>query len=286
MAQFRVIANAGRCRLGEGPLWSARDQAFYWVDILGQSVHRLNLANEAVTTWPIPQKIGWLIERAQQPGFVAGLQTGFAHLTLEPFSIHVVAQPEAHLPSNRMNDAKADAAGRIWAGTMHVDADQPTGAHYRLDPDHTVTCVGTDYLITNGPAFSPDQRRMYHNDSGLGVVYCFDMSDAGELCNRRVFLRFDETAGKPDGMTVDAAGYLWIALWGAGCVNRFTPDGKLDRVIALPASQITSCAFVGPDLDRLFVTSAAEGVPDEEFGGALFEVYPHVRGLPPGRFAG
>jgi sugar lactone lactonase YvrE len=285
MPAFRVIEAAGRCRLGEGPLWSPRENALYWVDILGHAVHRLKLDNESVSTWPMPEKIGWIIERTHEPGFVAGFHSGIALLTLDPHSIRHIARPEPHLPNNRLNDAKADAAGRIWAGTMNMDTDQPSGAHYRLDPDHTVTRVDDGYFIANGPAFSPDQRFMYHTDSKRGLVYRFELTPDGRLLGRTVFLTFDAEAGSPDGMTVDEHGCLWIAHWGGARVSRFTPEAKLERSIALPASQITSCTFAGHDLDRMFVTSAAEGL-NERFGGALFEVDPEVRGLPPGRFAG
>lgn len=286
MSHHRVIEAAGRCRLGEGPLWSARDNALYWVDILGQAVHRLKLHDESVTTWAMPEKIGWLIERVHGPGFIAGFQSGFVFLTLEPLAHRHIARPEAHLPGNRMNDAKADAAGRIWAGTMDCDGDKPTGSHYRLGPDHEVTRVDDGYFITNGPAFSPDQRFMYHTDSKLGLVYRFDLTNDGRALNRRVFLEFDPAVSAPDGMTVDEEGGLWIAEWGGSRVTRFTADGACDRSIRLPASQITSCAFAGHNLDRMFVTSAADGRSEEPLAGALFEVYPGIGGLAPGRFGG
>ena len=232
MTGFRVIETAGRCRLGEGPLWSSRENALYWVDILGQAVHRYELDDESVTTWPMPEKIGWIIERAHAPGFIAGFQSGFALLTLDPHSIRIIARPELHLPQNRMNDAKADAAGRIWAGTMDENGDKPSGAHYRLDPDHTVTAVDSEYFIANGPAFSPDQRFIYHTDSGRGLVYRFEMTPAGRLFNRCIFLTFDVEQGTPDGMTVDQEGALWVALWAyfpqmsGGISGQFPPGAR------------------------------------------------------------
>lgn len=286
MAPVRVIDAAGRCRLGEGPLWSSRENALYWVDILGQAVHRMKLNDESVSSWQMPERIGWIIERAHRPGFVAGFQSGFALMTLEPLGVHGIARPEAHLPNNRMNDAKADAAGRVWAGTMDIDADKPSGSQYRLDPDHTVTRVDSGYFIANGPAFSRDHRHLFHTDSGRRLVYRSEITPEGELFNRSIFLAFEAEDGIPDGMTVDEEGGLWIALWGASRVSRFTPDGKFDRSIALPASQVTSCAFAGHNLDRLFVTSASEGVRNEPCAGALFEVDPQVCGLAPGQFGG
>lgn len=286
MASFRVIEAAPRSRLGEGPFWSERQQALFWVDILGQSVFRLRFADGQVRRWVVPEMIGWLIERERVAGFIAGLQSGFAYLELEPLRVTPIADPEPGLPANRMNDAKADVRGRIWAGTMPVSADEPSGALYRLDADLRITCWDRGYLITNGPAFSADGRYLYHTDSGRGLVYRFELDAAGDVRDRRVFLEFDAGEGKPDGMTVDAEGGLWIALWGGARVSRYTADGRLDRSIGLPVSQITSCCFAGPGLDRLFVTSASDGVPDEPLAGALFEVDARVRGMAPRRFAG
>jgi sugar lactone lactonase YvrE len=283
---FQVIDTAPRCRLGEGPLWSDRQQALFWVDILGQSVFRLRLEDAQVARWDMPEMIGWLIEREHGAGFVAGFQSGFAYLELDPLRIRPIANPEPECTDHRMNDAKADVHGRIWAGTMPVAADRPTGALYRLDAQGRVTCWDRGYIVTNGPAFSADGRFAYHNDSGRALVYRFELDADGGLCNRSVFLEFGPQDGKPDGMTVDAEGGLWIAMWGGARVSRFTPDGLCDRSIGLPASQITSCCFAGPALDRLFVTSASEGVRDEPLAGSLFEVDARVRGFPARRFSG
>jgi sugar lactone lactonase YvrE len=235
----------------------------------------------------MPEAIGWMIER-RTGGFVAGFKGGFARLSLDPLEIDLFANPEAHLPETRMNDAKADDRGRIWAGSMDERADaQPIGALRRLDTDFSWQEVDAGYHIANGPAFNPDHSVLYHADSARRLVYAYDIgADVGTLSNKRVFVQFEAEWGYPDGMTTDAEGGIWIAAWGGGRINRFTPDGALDRFIALPASQITSCAFAGPDLDRLFVTSAAAGREDEPHAGALFEVDAGVRGLPPGQFGG
>lgn len=287
MTAYAIVERPDRDLLGEGPLWSARDSALYWVDIKAPRVNRLDLASGEVGAWPMPEAIGWLIER-RAGGFVAGFKRGFARLTLDPLVLDLFADPEAHLPDTRMNDAKADGRGRIWAGSMDERGDaQPIGALRRLDPDFTWREVDTGYHIANGPTFSPDERVLYHADSAQRTVYAYDVDqEAGTLANKRVFVRFEDGWGYPDGMTTDAEGGVWIAAWDGGRVNRFTPDGALDRFIALPASQITSCAFAGPELDRLFVTSAAMGRDDEPHGGALFEVDAGVRGLPPGQFGG
>ncbi|MDB5430044.1 MAG: Gluconolactonase [Caulobacter sp.] len=274
--------------LGEGPLWSDRDNAVYWVDILAPAVHRYGLGDGSTRSWPMPEPIGWLIERRDAAGFIAGFRSGFALLELEPLRIRPLLNPEPERPQNRMNDAKADAAGRIWAGTMDMAIVEASGALYRFDPTGACRRMDDGYRITNGPAFSPDGRSLYHTDSERRSVYRFDLSPDGELGARSTFISFPPQWGGPDGMTTDAEGGLWIAHWGAGRVSRFTPDGRLDRFIPLPASQITSCVFAGDKLDRMFVTSAGQDLADgaEPLAGGLFEVDPGVTGLPTGRYAG
>src|ERR1700730_8104340 len=286
MPNYRVVARDHHDLLGEGPLWSSRDQSLYWVDILAPAVHRLSLTDGRVSSWPMPEMIGWVIERATAPGFIAGFQSGFAELTLEPLAIRPIIDPEPHLTENRLNDAKADHLGAIWAASMNVDVQTPGGSLYRFDPDRSVTTIDSGYVIANGPAFSPAHDYVYHTDSGRGLVYRFELRADGTVGDRQVFLEFEADWGSPDGMTVDTEGGLWIAHWGGARVSRFLPTGALDRVVPLPTARITSCAFAGPNLDRMFVTSAgADGAPDT-LAGALFEVDPGTRGLPPGQFAG
>lgn len=285
MALVRIIARDRRDLLGEGPLWSGRDNVLWWVDILGQRLNRLSLADDRVECWDMPQPIGWVIEREHAAGLVAGFHSGVALLDLDPFDLNFIAIPEPNKPTNRLNDAKADACGRIWAGTMPMAGQSPEGALYRLDPGHRIVRVDQGYCIANGPAISPDGRWLYHTDTRIRMIYRFVLDEDGTLGPREPFLRFEEDWGFPDGMTFDAEGGLWIAHWGAGCISRFDTAGRRQRSISLPASQITSCAFGGKDFDRMFVTSAADGVT-EEYGGALFEVDPGVTGLAAGRFGG
>ncbi|MEH3034870.1 MAG: SMP-30/gluconolactonase/LRE family protein [Sphingomonas adhaesiva] len=284
-----AVAGSGRATLGEGPLWSGRERAVYWVDILGRCVRRLALADGTVTAWDMPAPTGWIIERQDRAGFIAGTATGFVELLLPPGAAPVVTpihDPEPDLPANRMNDAKADAAGRIWAGTMPFSCQGETGAFYRLDPDFSCRQVDAPYTIANGPAIAPDGRTIFHTDTARRTIFRFDVHDDGTLGRRAPHIVFDEAWGSPDGMTLDADGCLWVAHWGTGQVSRFDPPGARMRSIALPASQITSMTFAGDGLDRMFVTSAADGCDDEPLAGALFEVDPGCRGLPTQRFGG
>lgn len=276
-----------RAVLGEGPVWDARDNSVYFVDIKGQALHRLSLDTDARKSWPMPEPLCWAIPRTRAPGFIAGFKRGVATLSLDPFTITPLHTPEPDLATNRLNDAKADRFGRVWFGSMDDEEKIVSGALYRLDPDLSCRRMDKGYAVANGPTFSPDGARLYHTDTGAGVIFVFDLTADGALSNKRVFVRFEDPAwGAPDGMTVDADGGVWVAHWGGGRVSCFTPEGALDRSVALPASQITSCVFAGPELKRMFVTSASIGRENELLAGALFEIDPGVRGAPAFTFGG
>jgi sugar lactone lactonase YvrE len=285
MSLVRTVERDRRDVLGEGLLWSARENAVFWVDILGKRLNRLALDTDAVTGWAIPDVIGWVVEREDGPGLIAGVGRQFVRLSLDPVTVEVIAAPEPDREGNRVNDAKADAQGRIWAGTMPFTCDVPTGSFYRLDTDGTASVVDTPYTIPNGPAIPPEGGFLLSTDTAQDTIYRYDVRDDGSVGERSVFVEFEQGWGHPDGMTFDAEGFLWVACWGASCVTRFKPDGRVDRRIALPASQITNCAFAGEGLDRMFVTSASDGV-DEAAGGCLFEVDPGCVGLLPHRYRG
>lgn len=286
--QWRIIERGGaRDKLGEGLFWSVSQQALYWTDILAPALSRLSLADGSVARWPMPERIGWVIERRGAPGLIAGFQSGFAIVDLKTMQVTPIVAPEPDLPDNRLNDAKADSAGNIWAGTMPVGADRPTGNLYRLGADRSLKTIDSGYSVANGPAFSPDEAWMYHTDTVAGMIYRFRMDDGDVAGPRETFIAFESGWGKPDGMCIDADGGLRVAHWGGSRVTRFTPEGKVDRAIELPASQITNVCFGGPDFTRMFVTSAADGQPDEQYAGSLFEIVdPGVRGLAPNLYAG
>jgi sugar lactone lactonase YvrE len=278
-----------RAELGEGPVWVAAERALYWVDINGRRIFRLSESGER-REWPTPMRVGSIAPRARG-GFIAGTDRGIALVDLDQDRFEVVASPEQHLPHNRFNDGKVDRQGRFLAGTMDDREKGSAGALYRIDPDRTCTAIDGGYGITNGPAFSPDGARMYHSDTLRQVTYAFDLDAAGEATNRRVFVQFGAGDGHPDGMTVDAEGCLWIALWGGWCVRRFSPDGDLLRTVEMPVEQPSSCAFGGPGLDRLYVTSATKGLDQTALAmqpnaGGLFMLIPGVRGIPDLPFAG
>lgn len=279
MSSVRVVSGDTRAILGEGPIWVEKSNAVFWVDIFGQRVYRLDLGDESISRWEIPERIGWIVERAGTDDFIAGLKSGFALLSLDPFLVKSIGNPEPDRPQNRLNDAKVDRYGRIWAGSMDDAEVEPTGALYRLDPDFRWSRHDDGYLVTNGPTFSLDGTILYHAESFRRMVYAFDLDEEGNLTGKRVFVQFEEKWGYPDGMTTDSEGGIWIAHWAGGRISRFTPDGRLDRFITIPATNVTSIVFAGENLDRAFVTSAAHGCGSEPLAGALFEVETNARGL-------
>lgn len=284
MAQWRMIARDGADMLGEGTIWSARDDAVYWVDILAPALNRLSLKDGAVERWAVPEPLGWVAERAGG-GFIGGFKSGFAEISLDPLTITPIGDPEPDLPGNRMNDGKADAQGQIWCGTMDMAEESDSGSLYRLTPDLVWQQMDAGYRVPNGPAFSPCGKWLYHSDTARRIMYRFARTAEG-IADRQPFISFTDADGYPDGMTVDADGHIWVAHWGGGRISRFTPDGRLDRAIALPARQVTNICFAGPDLDRMFVSSAAIGLDATPCDGGLFEVDCGVRGLQTHLFAG
>jgi xylono-1,5-lactonase len=275
--------------LGEGPVWVERESALYWVDIKGRKIFRLSDSGE-LDSWETPFRVGSLAPRASG-GFIAGTDKGIASIDPASAKFDILHHPEAHLPSNRFNDGKVDRRGRFWLGSMDDTEKDARGTLYVLGPDLRVTTVDESYRVTNGPAFSPGGDIMYHNDSARQVTFAFDILPDGSAVNRRSFLQFGPGEGYPDGMTVDADGCLWIAFWDGWCVRRYAPDGEWMETIRLPVSRPTSCAFGGPDHDRLYITSASIGLDAEALAmqpnaGGLFMTMPGVRGLAEVPFAG
>lgn len=277
--------------LGEGPLWSMREEALYWVDILGHRLHRYSI-REGQRTWQFDEEISAVAERANGEGLIVTRRHSFAVFDPSTGEMNSLATIETDIPTNRFNDGKCDSLGRFWAGTMDFDCEKRTGSLYRLSPDRTCTQVDSGYVVTNGPAWSADYKTLYHNDSANGCVYAFDFDlESGTVSNKRVFLQFDKTEGSPDGMTTDAEGGLWIARWGASKVTRHAPDGKVLHTVTLPCSQITSCAFGGPGLTTLFITSAANGLSprqleQEPLAGGIFALNLGLAGVPANQFRG
>ena len=267
--------------------------AVYWTDIKGDKLPRYRLADGAADEWQMPEDIGWVIERRHKPGFIAGFRRGVAELSLDPLTITPRLAPESSLPNNRLKDAKADSQdGSGWFDDeLNRFRARDRGNFYRLDPNFRVHCVDTGYLCANGPTLSRDGRVIYHTDSAKRRITAWEFAADGSLANKRVFAEFSEADGYPDGMTTDAEGRLWVAHWEGWGITRFRPNGSRDRFIDLPVSQVTSCCFAGPKLDRLFITSARIGLSPQQLdkersAGGFLEVTPGIAVLPTEQFAG
>lgn len=267
-----------RAQLGEGLHWDARRQRLWMVDIHGCKVMRWALDAEHVDTWSLPQRVGWVLPEPDRDSVLLGLQEGIARTVLETDAatpdLEWLARPFEGRPYMRLNDAKRDAAGRIWFGSLNNDDEsRADGSLFRLDPDGSWREVDVGYTVANGPAISADGRRLLHTDSGRRTIYAFDLDPAtGELSHRRVWIRFTAADGYPDGMTFDDQGFVWVAHWGAACVSRLTPDGHCVRRVALPTPEISNVCFAGPTLERMFVSSASPAGSSSEQAGNLFEV--------------
>jgi sugar lactone lactonase YvrE len=288
--QAELVVDA-RAALGEGPVWDEREQCLWWVDIMSKSVHRTKPADLHDDVYAVGQFVGSLALR-ESSGLVLALGEGFATLDTDNGAVELIAPVESDDATTRMNDGKVDPAGRFWAGTMGVDHRANAGTLYRLDADWRVTPMVTPVTISNGLDWSLDGRTMYYIDTRTCRVDQLDYDvSTGSISNRRPFIEVPESDGSPDGMTIDAEGYLWVALWKGWAVHRYAPDGALDMRVDVPAAETSSCAFGGPDLDQLFITTAQEGFPpggkpDQPHAGSLFVCRPGPHGRAPFRFAG
>lgn len=291
MAREWQLAVEARDLVGEGPVWEAERASLLWTDITGRRIHRLDPSTGGVWTRALDQMAGAVLPRASG-GLALCLQDGVYLTDSDDGEPWLLARVEADDETTRLNDVKSDRAGRLWGGTMALDARADAGAFYRIEPDGSVETVAAPVTISNGVDWSLDGSLMYYIDTATGRMDIFDFDLAtGSATDRRPFIRFDESFGIPDGMTVDAEGGLWVAFYDGWAVRRFRPDGTLERTTELPAARTTSCAFGGPRLEQLYVTSARDGLSESQLAaqphaGSLFVIEPGVAGLPITPFAG
>jgi len=280
-----------QAELGEGPVWDARAACLYFVDILNGRVHCYAPATETLRTYGVDQSVGALA-LTDKDDLVLAVRDGFARLDLRTGRVAMIAEIESDRPDLRMNDGKCDRDGRFWAGTMALDERRGAGTLYRLDPSGRVDAMLSGVTISNGLDWSDDDRRMYFIDSPTHSVDLFDFDRAnGTISNRRSFAHIPPDQGIPDGLTLDADGGVWVSLWGGGAVHRYSPDGRLERIVRLPVTLPTSCAFGGLDLGDLYITTANIGLDPAERNrqpqaGGLFCCRAGTTGRPPYRFAG
>lgn len=286
---LKLLDNA-HAVLGEGPLWLETEHCLYWVDIKGRQLNRWQPENGLVKRWSFSDNLAWVLPR-KSGGFVAGTRRHIGFISGgEDFTFKPVLDVESNMPGNRLNDAKVDIDGSILFGTMDDNETVPTGSFYRLTPELDIEKLDTGYVVANGPAVDTTTGKVYHTDSATRQIYSFER-DGKKLVNKKLFVQFQDDQGFPDGMTVDCEGAVWVAHWGGGRVSRFSPDGKLDYSLSVPAAQVTSCCFGGKALDELYITTASIHLSDEALmkqphAGGLFVAKLDVKGMRPMSFAG
>jgi len=277
--------------LGESPVWDEERQRLLFVDIKRPAIHAWGL-DGACHSYPMRSEIGCIVLR-QSGGLVAALRSGLAFVTLEPeFTVEMFSAIDTDLPGNRPNDGKCDPAGRLWLASMDNAEQEASGRIWRITPDRQAACMGQGFVVGNGIGWSRDGSVMYFTDSANRTIfsYLFDMATGG-LGERRCFATVPPDAGYPDGLTVDAEGYVWSAHWDGGRITRYRPDGRVDRVVPMPVPRPSSLTFGGEKYDRLYVTSASFGLSADALAkaplsGGLFALDVGVKGLPEPRFAG
>jgi sugar lactone lactonase YvrE len=287
-----------RAELGEGPAWDAVRSVLYWVDIHAGRLHTFD-PQEEIDRWVnVGEPLGCAAPRRPRLGptggaLVIALPSGFMSFELPAQRMTFIADPEPDASGNRFNDGKCDPAGRFVAGTMDDAEKRASGSLYSLSPDGTVRTLLSGLRISNGLAWSPDLHTFYHIDTPTRQVMAYDYDLAtGDIANPRAAVTVPPELGWPDGMTSDHQGMLWVAMWGGAKLTRWDPaTGRLLESIPLPALNVSSCVFGGPDLSDLYVTSARTGMSAETLkqyplSGGLFRIKTDIQGMPTFQFGG
>ncbi|MFK4823065.1 SMP-30/gluconolactonase/LRE family protein [Ochrobactrum quorumnocens] len=270
---FRIALRANAI-IGESPIWSERRNRLLWIDIMGRLLHSYDPVSGVDEVIDIPGDVGLLAE-SPTGQIVLGIECELAHLGADGRIERFARAPHAD-QAFRFNDGKYDRQGRLWTGLMNKERQKGVGILYRFDPDGTWHIAETGFDLPNGLEWSQDGQTLYYTDSHKGEIYAYDFDQVtGGISNRRLFFDMDPSEGKPDGLTMDSAGYLLSVLFDGSAIVRIAPGGSLERLIALPVPRATSCAF-GGDGRTLFVTTAQIGLTDDQIAcapasGALLE---------------
>jgi sugar lactone lactonase YvrE len=276
--------------LGEVPLWHQSEQALYWIDAFKPAIHRFEPASGKVQSCTPPDKLGSFALRASG-GFLLAGRTGLSFFDSQSGAFERIVDPEAGGTENILNDGRCDRRGRFWVGSMTKTMNRASGRLYRFENRRAET-ADEGIWVSNGIAFSADDKHMYFADSHVKTIFLYDFDlDAGRIGNRRVFVSMGDRPGVPDGSAMDADGCLWNAVFDGGCVIRYAPDGRIDRVVPVPVTRPTSCTFGGSDLRTLYVTTARFRLKPHELAaqpeaGSLFALDAGVAGMPDPLFAG
>ncbi|MGN8086773.1 SMP-30/gluconolactonase/LRE family protein [Ralstonia sp. 22086] len=269
--------------LGEGAVWHAASRCVVFVDIKGRRLYRYDPDTDVRRSWVAPGQIGFALPSVEG-SLVCGVQGGLYRFDFASGTFSRMLPVETDRPGNRLNDGYVDRTGALWFGSMDDAEHEASGQLYRVGRDGRLSVRDSGYVITNGPTASPDGRTLYHTDTLQRAVYAFDLDDDGRLERKRVFTSIEGT-GYPDGMAVDEEGCVWVALFGGGRIERFSPDGRCIGRVEFPCSNITKLAFGGNDLQTVYATTARKGLTDEALqkeplAGGLFAFRAPVKGLP------
>jgi sugar lactone lactonase YvrE len=286
-AEVDVVLEA-QAEVGESPTWDVAREALIWVDIYRHLVHVLDPSNGSNRTYNVGEPVG-AVAPSERGSLVVALSGGFAILDPDAGSLLRVASIHERAPDALMNDGKCDPQGRFLAGSTTRSEAPGAGTLYRLDADYGVEVLLRNVTLSNGLGWSPDGKVMYYVDSALQRIDKFVYTDSGHISRRQAFVEIPASSGMPDGLTVDEHGYVWVAMWGGSALRRYSPEGGLEGELRLPVSQVTSCAFGGPDWNELYVTTASWGMGSEHrrrepHAGAVFVARPGMAGLPTRHF--
>lgn len=277
--------------LGEGPVWRADANDLIWVDIERAKVCCFNPSTGQNKSWDVGEKVGLAVP-SRKGDLILGTTVGLARLDINSGDVSPIIDPEKDFPNNRFNDGKVDPEGRLWAGTMGLDEAPNVGSLYRLNRNLSTDKLFDNVSISNGMAWTADQKSFYYIDSPTRQIAVFDCDmDLGVVSNRRVAFELPEGMGYPDGMCIDNDGMLWVALWQGWGVARFDPSGELLCKIDIPVERVTSCCFGGDNWDELFITTASRDLDEagrlkQPQAGGIFMCRPNVSGPPTNLFLG
>lgn len=274
-------------QLGESPVWNPDERALYWIDIAGKAVHCFTIAHSKHRTWPMPSEPG-CIARCVNGGLIVAMRSGVAILDTDTGLLEPVTEPPYNPHEFRFNDGRCDAAGRLWTGTLFDPRDKPAGTLYCIEKG-MIKDAQKGVTVSNGVAFSPDNKIMYHADTTAHRIYAYDFEMAsGTISNSRVFMQFSSDrsvgyGGRPDGAAVDSEGAYWCAMYEGGRLLRIAPSGEILDEINLPVRCPTMPAFGGADMKTLFVTTArhnrsADELKRHPLSGCVLSIHVEVPG--------
>lgn len=280
-----------KAKLGEGAFWDHKEKVLYWVDIEDRKVFLFDPLTKSNRVFETPSRVGTVVPKNKDEAVIA-LEDGIYILNTQSGGISLLSDVESKMRENRFNDGKCDPNGNLWVGSMHLDQSAPKANLYKISPSGESTKMLDSVTISNGIVWTKDKSTMYYIDTPTGHIRAFDYnSDTSEISNERIAVVIPESLGYGDGMTIDEEDKLWVALWNGNSVVRFDPEsGELLEKIKVPAHNVTSCSFGGPNFETLYITTSSLDMNEEESkkfpnAGSLFEVKPGVKGVKGNFFA-